>query len=273
MNIALVAIAKDEELYIQEWLEYYRKLGVNRFFIFDNNELGNDKLEHLLKYEKDLILIDVRGRKKLEEMDFQHGIYKFAYEQFSSQFDYMGFFDIDEFLYLCDKTIPEWLNEHQEFNDTDIIKFNWLIYGDNEQLKYEPKPVQERFTIPCHPLCCYRHDFPESYHIKCLVKTGKKMINCNCHSFELENGIAKATDGQITDMLSNVYDKPFFKYGYVKHYVTKSIEEFVKKKCITPSDAEYKFPRRNEDWIRLFFSINEDTKEKRKILSSILNKK
>ena len=27
MNIAIVAIAKNEELYIQEWLDYYRKLG------------------------------------------------------------------------------------------------------------------------------------------------------------------------------------------------------------------------------------------------------
>ena len=27
MKIAIVAIAKDEELYIEEWLNYYRKLG------------------------------------------------------------------------------------------------------------------------------------------------------------------------------------------------------------------------------------------------------
>lgn len=273
MNIAIVALAKNEEFYIEEWLDYYRKLGVSKFYIFDNNEVGNNDLQELLKNVYDVELIDIRGRTKLEEMDFQHGCYKFAYDKYSSQFDYIGFFDIDEFLYLCDKTIPEWLNEHTEFADTDIIKFNWLIYGDNEQLKYEPKPVQERFTIPCHPLCCYRHDFPESYHIKCLVKCGKKMISSNCHSFYLENGICKATDGKITDMLSNVYTQPFFKYGYVKHYMTKSVEEFIQKKCITPSDAEYKHPRNADKWIDLFFTINEDTNEKRKIISSILNKK
>lgn len=272
MKIAVVAIVKNEELYIKEWLDHYRKLNVNKFLLYDNNDLGNDSLVNLLKHEPDVEIIDIRGRKKLEELNFQHGIYKIAYEKYSSKFDYMGFFDIEEFLYLVDKTIPDWLSEHTEFADTDIIKFNWLIYGDNEQLNYDPKPVQERFTIPCHPLCCYRHNFPESRHIKCLVKTGKKMLSSNCHSFVLENGIARATDGQMTDMLSNVYEKPFFKYGYVKHYITKSIEEFIQRKCLSFTDVEYKNPRTAEDWLKLFFSINNDTYEKRKIIAKFIHK-
>ena len=58
MNIAIVALAKNEEFYIEEWLDYYRKLGVSKFYIFDNNEVGNNDLQELLKNVYDVELID-----------------------------------------------------------------------------------------------------------------------------------------------------------------------------------------------------------------------
>ena len=137
MNIAVVAIAKNEELYIEEWFNAYRKIGVNHFYIFDNNDEGNTALAELVKLNQytDVSLIDVRGPEKLKKYGYQFGCYKMAYDQLSKDYDYMGFFDIDEFLYLNDKTIPDWLAEHKEFDDGSfefylkgyIVDIDWSL--------------------------------------------------------------------------------------------------------------------------------------------------
>lgn len=48
MKTAIVTIAKDEEKYIVEWLNYYRSLGASHFFIYDNNDIGNNQLPELI---------------------------------------------------------------------------------------------------------------------------------------------------------------------------------------------------------------------------------
>jgi hypothetical protein len=37
MKIAICLIIKDENEYLQEWMDYHRKVGVSHFYIYDNN--------------------------------------------------------------------------------------------------------------------------------------------------------------------------------------------------------------------------------------------
>ena len=37
MKTALVCIAKNEDHYIDEWIEYYLKLGIDHIFIYQND--------------------------------------------------------------------------------------------------------------------------------------------------------------------------------------------------------------------------------------------
>lgn len=37
MKIGICAIAKDENFYIEEWIRYHLKLGVDQIYIFQNN--------------------------------------------------------------------------------------------------------------------------------------------------------------------------------------------------------------------------------------------
>ena len=39
--LSLTACIKNEEHYIQEWLSFYRAMGVERFYIFNNNSTDN----------------------------------------------------------------------------------------------------------------------------------------------------------------------------------------------------------------------------------------
>lgn len=45
-NLSFVAIVKNEGPYIKEWIEYHKMVGVDRFYIYDNE--STDNLEGIL---------------------------------------------------------------------------------------------------------------------------------------------------------------------------------------------------------------------------------
>ena len=55
-KIALVTMAKDEDLYLQEWIDYHLKLGFDDIFIYQNNWRFNaqkpDDRVHFLEWDK-----------------------------------------------------------------------------------------------------------------------------------------------------------------------------------------------------------------------------
>ena len=260
MNIAIVAIAKDEELYIEEWLRYYRSLGASQFFIFDNNDLSNNKLSELIGHYPDVTIIDVRGREALAKYGMQTGCYSWLYNTQMQNFDYFGFFDIDEFLFMEGKTIPEFVSQ-PEFNMIDVIKFNWRYYGDNDLIFYDPRPVQERFPTPCPDDVKYAMLPHENVWCKSLLKSGKRMIKCLNHSFVMEGGSCKHCSGRPANM-DSMHEEINFVGGYVKHYGTKTIAEYIKRKCANVhqifDDTTYSACLRL-DW---FFNVNKHTPAK-----------
>ena len=48
IKTAICLIAKQENRYINEFVEYYRKLGINKIFLYDNNDINGEKFEEVL---------------------------------------------------------------------------------------------------------------------------------------------------------------------------------------------------------------------------------
>ena len=46
---ALVLIVKNESPYISEWLEYHYKIGVDKFYIYDNDSEDRSELMKMLE--------------------------------------------------------------------------------------------------------------------------------------------------------------------------------------------------------------------------------
>ena len=50
MKVWICAIAKMEELYIREWIEWHKKIGIDHIIIGDNNDSNYDKpLQPIIK--------------------------------------------------------------------------------------------------------------------------------------------------------------------------------------------------------------------------------
>ena len=144
MRSCIVAIAKYEGDYIQEWVEYNLNLGFDQIIIGDNNDDYSENLKDILiDYIKNgkVTIIDIKDYN-ITQIQFYHHVYK----NLVGSFDWVLFYDIDEFLVLNKhKTVNEYL-EQEKFNDFDIIKINWKVMSNNGYVIQLNKPVLERFT-------------------------------------------------------------------------------------------------------------------------------
>ena len=47
IKICLCVIAKNENKYLREFVEYYKTIGYNKIFLYDNNDIFGEKFEEV----------------------------------------------------------------------------------------------------------------------------------------------------------------------------------------------------------------------------------
>ena len=141
-DLAVVAIMKDEDPYVKEWIDYHLLAGVDHFYIYDNDSTPEFK-KILQPYIDANIVTYIRFPGKARQFE--------AYTQsLKNKFDcrYMTFLDGDEFIYpLSDKSIMEVVNEIMDKNPlAGSLSIYWQFFGSSGQEKADySKGVLERF--------------------------------------------------------------------------------------------------------------------------------
>ena len=264
LGICICTIVKNENLYIREFVEYYYLLGVNKIFLFDNNDVNGESFEHILKdfvENKFIDIIDVRGLSSI-----QIPIYNYCYQQNFQLYDWLGFLDVDEYLYILNKeNITNYLS-HKRFEDCENIFFNWVYYNDNDLIRYDNRSIQDRFTIPKNNSTKGK-SFVRGRN-KYLMIPSTHMAGINIYKFCNSNGKRVYPK----NFFSNIFDKE--PKAFIKHYFTKTVEEFCNK--IKRGDAHFDENHQlsnkiKPNRIKMFFKLNKITKEKVEILESCLN--
>ena len=263
-GICLCTIGKKENLYVRDFVEYYKQLGFDKIIIFDNNNLGDEKFEDVLKdYVKvDFVkIIDIRG---IEAALLP--TYNYCYQKYKNLFDWIAFFDFDEYLFFKEfKTIHNYLY-NSKFQKCQTILFNWYFYDDNDLEKYEKKKVIERFKRPK----------TKTKSVKSIIRGNlNNIIIPTAHIFAININYFCNSNGQ------RVFPENFYQINssnsdlaYIKHFSAKTAEEFCNK--ILKGDAQfdnnhayYKSTIKNK--IKGFFNINKITLGKIDILEKCLN--
>ena len=167
----LCVIGKKENLYANEYIDHYRKIGYKHIFLYDNNDINEEKFEEVLKKDikKGFVsIINYRGYRGLLNHP-QFDAYYDCYEKNNKKYQWLSFFDFDEFLELIPNNlkINKFLN-NKRYNKCENIKINWLIYTDNNLIYYENKPIKERFTLPLN-------NARDNIHIKSIVRGNLKL--------------------------------------------------------------------------------------------------
>ena len=270
MKTLLCCIVKLENLYLRDFVEYYKNIGFTNIVLYDNNDENGEYPQQVIgDYIANGFVIyeDVRGRHR-----YQLEAYTECYRKYSPEYDWIAFFDADEYLHIeSGEKIDEYLSDSM-FNDTDIIYFYWLLYGDNGLLHYDSRPVYDRFLIPNKP-------FPDKNNYKAILRgknSNMSYVFTDANSFywrSFKKGgiVVKNTNGDIvTD--KNPYTTFTYNGAFIKHYNTLTIEEFLYRRFGRRSYADKASSFNKERVMKIFYETNEITEDKEKIINDFFSK-
>ncbi|WP_418327055.1 glycosyltransferase family 92 protein [Segatella sp.] len=155
-RVSLCLIFKNEAPFLKEWLDYHLTVGVEHFYLYNNN--SDDDFKRVLEpYIK-------KGTVVLIDWPYNHSqfkAYKHCYENFRNETNWISFLDADEFFVpKYADTIEEWL---ASFDKYPAVNIHWRMFGTGGQLKhdYSKNVIEQYFTC-----------FDELYsHGKCLINT------------------------------------------------------------------------------------------------------
>ena len=143
IKICLCTIGKKENRYVQEFIEHYKKFGVDKIFLYDNNDVNDERFEDIIfDYVKNgyVKIINYRGKQKMQILAFND-----CYQSNFKIYKWFIFFDMDEFIYLDKYTNIKLFLNKPKFNKCQVIHLNWVMHTDNNFLRYYNKSLVERF--------------------------------------------------------------------------------------------------------------------------------
>lgn len=94
-NVSICAIFKNEASFLKEWIEYHLMLGVEHFYMYNNN--SEDNFKDVLRPYIDNGVVEI---KDWTENHAQMMAYKDFYESRRHETKWVSFLDIDEFICL-----------------------------------------------------------------------------------------------------------------------------------------------------------------------------
>ena len=221
-NICICSFIKDELEYLEEFITYHLGIGIDHIFLFeDYNSLSHkpitdkysDKvtlqnIQSLIPKPKLLSLSTKEQHRQRQPEYLHHGL---SYIQSKNVYDWCLVIDTDEYLTLNKTDITEVLNNYAKYEAVKILWQNYNANGYVYKPDYNKKNIQETYTQPCG---FTNFDKRSGGIVKLLfnLKLFKLDHIINVHCVHSDCKILEKTDEL-----------------YLRHYITKSWEEFVWK--------------------------------------------
>ncbi len=196
--VALVCIAKLEDNYIQEWINYYLKLGVDDIFIYANDwhYTNNAEKIHIIDYPGDAQQVNA----------YNH----FIINNYLN-YEYVMFFDVDEFLTLLyHNSIQDFI---ADFDNNNGISVNWHLFGSNEF------HMKDSFS-------CLKNFIRRSYYVHSLIKAILR-LNKDNYMISPHHSNVPIMDTNKNYFCSHINPNGPTNVAYLNHYHYKTREEWI----------------------------------------------
>jgi len=233
----ILTVIKNEHEYLDEWIRYHLNLGIDHIFIFE--DIGSDSHERITnKYDKVTLLpitsilsgddknkvIKSKTIKSDNHNDNPQYIYirkGLSYLKTLKKYDWCFVIDNDEFITLENNNLQ---NVISLFNDYDAFIMQWKCYGANglvNKPNYKDKGIVETYTKEIQ-------GYVPSATPQSLTKTCYNLNTYQENYFLYTHQPSKYCNFCRTNFTKN-RNKPVFDKIYIRHYITKSWEEYVWK--------------------------------------------
>ncbi|MBM3602136.1 MAG: hypothetical protein FJX35_28410 [Alphaproteobacteria bacterium] len=253
--LSVCAIFKNEASYLEEWLTFYELIGVDHFYLYNNNS-DDDFASVLAPWV-------ARGRVTLTGWPQHPGQLK-AYGHCiinrRRESRWIMFVDLDEFLFSpTEQMLPKILAGYER---SVGVGANWVMFGSSGHQTRPPglvtlnytrraglafKAAEPELLLPGGKPDNIRHYRPISTHIKSIVDPRQVIQVASPHSFGFAGG-ALAVDERwqpITGTPLNAFTAaPSIEVLRVNHYFAKSLEEYTAKLTRPRADSGTSYPVR-----------------------------
>ncbi len=259
MKIALVAIGRMENAYAREWVGHHLGLGFDHIYIYDNNHDGEERFEDVLGdyvEQGSVSIIDYRNREKAQRL-----AYNDAYRRVAKGYEWVAFFDFDEFLCLPygepQGTVTEPQGTVRGFlatipHDYQAVMIPWLMMTDNGMVHNDGRPCMERFT---------ESTTNGGGQGKCIVRTGIAGLQFTKSVHVPYEPVLRCCTPKGEPTVQKRHQPQDTSVAYLKHFSTKTIEEWMTNKW-KKGAAGITYGTFCEKYRDYFFTINERAPEK-----------
>jgi hypothetical protein len=222
-DLCIVACARDDGLYLLEFLAYHRSVGVEQVFLYTNdNTDGSDRLLRALAAAGEIVLF-----KNIVRPGGVSPVYK-AYGHALSlmpevlDYRWCAIIDPDEMIGF-DRNLFGSLKDYiawQELQPVDAIALNWLVFGSSGALRWHDEPMLSRFR-----------DLYMDTHTNTIFRP--RMFHHAIGHFPYANTTCEVVCRDATRELHPVATPhsptPRASPAWIAHYFYRSFEEFIWK--------------------------------------------
>ncbi len=240
-NVSVCAIFKNEAAYLREWIEFNHIVGVDHFYLYNNN--SEDDYETVLKEYIECGLVTLiqwpYNQKQME-------CYIACIKEYARESKWLGFIDIDEFI------VPKSTDSVYDFlqpfeKKAGAVNIYWKIFGTSGKIDRNLSGlVTEDFIV----------SWPKYMDLgKCFYNTAYEFASNSKHTGQLHHRFWARYMG-IDIPPVNIFNKVCVGNRNVaksnefpiqiNHYFTKSYKEYAIKRSkgdvyfeINPHDEEY----------------------------------
>jgi hypothetical protein len=229
---------KNAAPYLAEWLGFYTVLGVERFYLYDNE--STDDFEGALEpFRAAIRLTRYAGRR------VQHAVYQHCLANHGPSTRWMMFCDDDEFLFpVREVTLPEALSPYERYAGVGVA---WAMYGSSGHVKRPEGFVIENYTR--------RRASPDP-NIKCVVNPERIIAPLViAHQFRCRGALM--VDEKFHPLRGPIAPFPTIDTLRINHYATKSREEMRERRSRIQANTGEVSPLSLDEWRRLDDTYNE----------------
>jgi hypothetical protein len=235
--LAACLIYRNEAEYLAEWIEFHRLVGVERFYLYDN-ESDDEHLQVLAPYLGEGLAVLHEWPGSVSTAPAVNALQRTAYNHCLSthghEARWIAVMDADEFLFSpTGRRVPEVLAEYERW---PAVAVNTPRFGASGHVTRPPGLVLENYTTR----------FPETgpCFVKCIVYPAAVTRCLGAHRFECRRG--RAVDENGYPVYWNKTKSPSFERLRINHYFARS-----------EADLRAKHARRASERLRALPSSDE----------------
>jgi Glycosyltransferase family 92 len=220
--LSIGAIMKNEAPYLREWIEFHKIVGVERFYLY-NNESTDNTVEVLQPYIRSGEVVLEHCRTSMRQVN---NAYNHCLEYYGSESEWIAFIDIDEFLLPTNEdNLKTILDDYLEYPG---LLVNWCCFGSSG---HQTKP--KGLTIENYTRCA-NSSMETSLIFKSIVQPSFVQACITSHSFLYFRKLKPVTENKIAFTQVGLRENTTLTSSWEKirinHYIIRSREEFIAKR-------------------------------------------